>query len=180
MPFQSRDHHQVGLAESARSATRPTPGVVRHPVHTGHARANQLRRAQSDQLSTAVNPDDIGPHIDELLEQAAAFARGGDLPGAVGRAYWACKELDSHAAVLVGDEWAADELRARVQHRIREYEHLLQEWQSQNAERQAAYLKRERAAIGADPDAQPGASRHVRKRMWWSRALTAFRTAFAA
>jgi hypothetical protein len=48
-----------------------------------------------------VNREDIGPQIDQLLEQAAGFARGGDLSGAVDRAYWARNELDSHTAALV-------------------------------------------------------------------------------
>jgi hypothetical protein len=127
------------------------------------------------------NPDSIGQQIDELLEQAAAFVRGGDLPGAVARTHWARKELDGHAADLATDEWATDELRARVKHRITEYEHLLQEWQSQNAARQAAYLKRERAAIGVEPNGRPvGSAENVGKGRWWPRALTAVRAAVAS
>ena len=130
--------------------------------------------------TTVMNSEDIGRHVDELLEQAAGFVRGGDLPGAVARAHWARNQLESHAAVLAGDEWTAEELRARVKHTIKEYENRLQHWQGQNAARQAAYLKRERAAIGAAPDTQPGTSSgSVRKTTWWSRALTAIRAALA-
>lgn len=105
-----------------------------------------------------VHRDDIGRHIDQLLEEAAGFVRGGDLPGAVARAHWAREELDSSAAVPVADEWAAEGLRGRVEHTSQQYEDLLQDWQRQNIARQKAYLKRERAAIGAAPDGQPGVS----------------------
>ena len=149
---------------------RPIPRTVARTSFVGHSRMS----------FQPLNRDDIGRHINELLEQAAGFVRGGDLTGAVARAYWARTELDSYAAILAGDEWAAEELRARVEHSIQEYEHLLQDWQRQNVARQTAYVKRERAAIGAAPDAEPGASSgNVHKRTWRSRALAAVRTAFA-
>jgi hypothetical protein len=130
-------------------------------------------------LMTAVNRVATRRHIDELLEQAAGFARGGDPTGAVARAHWARKELASHGAAFAGDDWAAEGLRAQVKYATREYEHLLQDWQRQNAVRQTAYVKRERAAIGASPDAQPGSpAGNVRQATWRSRALSAVRRAF--
>jgi hypothetical protein len=102
-----------------------------------------------------VNRHEIEQHVHQLLEQAASFARSGQLPGAVARARWARKELDADGAVLAADEWAAEALRARVEHAIDDYERLLQDWHRQNAARRTAYLKRERAAIGGAPHAQP-------------------------
>src|SRR5689334_2625666 len=92
-----------------------------HSAHCGHGFASHIR-CNLMTSQTALHREPIERRINVLLEQAAGFVRGGELPGAVARAQFAREELDSHAGVLPGDEWVADGLRARVESTIQEYE----------------------------------------------------------
>ena len=89
--------------------------------------------------------------IEEILDEGAAFVRGGDMTGAVARVRWAGEELSRRVADQHLEGPLVEELRGRVDHRVTAYELLLGEWQKENAQRRASYLKRERAAIGAAP-----------------------------
>jgi hypothetical protein len=137
-----------------------------------------MRSARSTPLAGTTAPTNITSVMDwqvaeqeleETLEQAAAFVRGGDMPGAVARARWARAEFARLAAELPPSERRFDELQARIEDTIREYERLLIEWQHQNDARHAAYLKRERAAIGADEPESPAstAPKERRGRRLW-------------
>ena len=111
--------------------------------------------------------DAVEQHIHELLDQAASFVRGADLPGAVARARWAREELSRRATAFPDNEATLERLRALVDLTIAEYEILLRQWQAENLERGAAYRKRERALVGADqPEAPANPEPHVGRRRW--------------
>ena len=88
--------------------------------------------------------------VSEHLEEAAAFARGGDMTGAKARARYAKGELEVESAALGGGP-DAEELVGRVDRALVRYDRLTSEWQEENAERESAYLARERAVIEANP-----------------------------
>jgi hypothetical protein len=88
-----------------------------------------------------------GRQVDELLDEAEAFERGGEPLEALARARYARRVLGEHAGAI--DHDAADELRARVDLAVGRHQALVEAWQGENAARQASYLKRERSAIGA-------------------------------
>jgi hypothetical protein len=86
---------------------------------------------------------------EELLEQAAGFARGGDYLGAQARARFAEHCLVAIAASLpANDAWVVA-THAHVDLRIRYYDSLVRQWQSEVGARRATYVARERRAIGA-------------------------------
>jgi hypothetical protein len=87
--------------------------------------------------------------IDELNEQAAAFARGGDYTGALARAQYARARLSRYAGPEQADRTTLEDFRADADLVVQRYDRLLREWQAENVARQAAYLARERRAIGA-------------------------------
>jgi hypothetical protein len=88
--------------------------------------------------------------IDEWLEQAAAFARGGDYTGALARAQYARDQLSRSTDLELTDQASFEDLRGRTDLEVERYERLLREWQAENMARRAAYLVREERAIGAD------------------------------
>jgi len=79
--------------------------------------------------------------VDELLEQTEAFVRAGDYLEARARAGLARDELGDGAEAAT---------RARVARTLRRCDVLAEEWRAENAARCAAYVARERRAIGAD------------------------------
>jgi hypothetical protein len=85
--------------------------------------------------------------LEQLLEQAAAFARGGDYTGAFARAQQAyeqirhCSERHAHA------DAAVLELLRSAEHKLSEYQELVRQWQDEIARRHAAYVSREVRAI---------------------------------
>jgi len=97
--------------------------------------------------SQVANWTDAEEQIGEYLGEVAAFASGGDPPGALARAHWIRAELSRLADELPPNEPLFEELRATVEQTIEAYRDLLREWQDQNESRHAAYLERERAAI---------------------------------
>jgi hypothetical protein len=108
--------------------------------------------------------------VDERLEEAEAFERGGEPLEALARARHARRILVEHAGFV--DEGMADELRARVDFALRRHEAFLETWQRANAARRDSYLKRERAAIGATVTARdPSRLRQLlaRRRFAWGR-----------
>ncbi len=87
---------------------------------------------------------------EQLLDQAAGFARGGDYLGAQARARFAEQRFLTAAASLPADDaWLID-MQAHVDFRIRHYDALVREWRMVVAARHATYVARERQAIGAD------------------------------
>jgi len=84
--------------------------------------------------------------LEQLLEQAAAFARGGDYTGAFARARWAYEQLQRRAEQECDDP-ALEELLRVAEQKLPEYERLLGQWQEENARRHAAYVSREVRAI---------------------------------
>jgi hypothetical protein len=101
----------------------------------------------------AMTDGDLRAEIDWLLEQAAAFVRGGDYTGAYERVRYAQGRLSRDS--VLPDDPILDELYARVELTRSKYEQLLEEWQRQNAARYDAYLRREREAIGAGTPGSP-------------------------
>ena len=101
--------------------------------------------------------------LEQLLEQAAAFARGGDYTGAVARAQWAYEQIQRHARGPHADP-ALEELLRSAEHGFAEYRRLVAQWQEENARRHAAYLSRELRAIKASAGADEPGSRHFSKR----------------
>ena len=93
---------------------------------------------------------DLTFQFEMLLEQAEGFARGGDYLGAQARAHYARQELADGAASAHAADIDIVELRRHLDLRLRRYDRLARDWQGENAARHAAYLVRERHAIGAD------------------------------
>lgn len=98
---------------------------------------------------------DLASEFETLLDQAEAFARGGDYLGAQARARFAQKEL-AGSPTRVPDADNGD-LRAHLDLRLQRYDRLAHDWRLENDARHCAYVARERLAIGADP-AQAGGS----------------------
>jgi hypothetical protein len=90
-------------------------------------------------------PIDTPAQIDMLLEEAEAFRRGGAPLDALARARVARDLLVERRASIDDDE--AEELSARVAFALLKYERLAGLWQEESAERGAAYVQRERAAL---------------------------------
>ena len=97
--------------------------------------------------------------IEQLLDQAAAFARGGDFLGAQARARFAAQRLKRIAASLPADHAVAVAARARVDLMIQRYDELVREWQQQVEARHTAYVTREQGAIRADSPSSPEGNR---------------------
>jgi hypothetical protein len=85
--------------------------------------------------------------IDELLQEAQAFVRGGDYTGARERVRFARDELSRFVGSHQVDEAEASDLAGDIELTLEHYDELLAEWQRQNEERHASYLARERSAI---------------------------------
>jgi hypothetical protein len=90
-------------------------------------------------------PIDTEAQIEMLLEEAEAFRRGGSPLEALARARVA-KDLLYERMDTIDDD-VADELTARIAFALHTYERLAGLWQEESAERGAAYLERERAAL---------------------------------
>jgi hypothetical protein len=90
-------------------------------------------------------PIDTAGQINMLLEEAEAFRRGGAPLDALARARVARDLLAERGDSIEADE--AEELHARVRFAVQTYERLAGLWQEESAERGAAYLERERAAL---------------------------------
>jgi hypothetical protein len=83
-----------------------------------------------------------------LPQQVAGFARGGDYLGAQARARFAEHCLIAVAASLpANDAWVLA-THAHIDLRIRYYDSLVRQWQSEVEVRHATYVRRERRAIG--------------------------------
>lgn len=80
-----------------------------------------------------------------LLEEAEAFRRGGAPLDALARARVARDILAERLDTI--DDDTAEELSARVVYALHTYERLAGLWQEESAERGAAYVERERAAL---------------------------------
>jgi hypothetical protein len=97
--------------------------------------------------------------LEQLLEQAAAFARGGDYTGAFARARWAYEQIQLSSDRRGHADAAVEELLRSAEHKLAEYKHLVREWQDENARRHAAYMSRELRAIqtfgGEEPSPVP-------------------------
>ena len=112
--------------------------------------------------------------IDEWLEQAAAFARGGDYTGALARAQYARAQLSRSRDLELTDQASFEDLRGRTDLEVLRYDRLLREWQAANVARHAAFLIREEQAIGADrlQPARAGRWRRMMARRRATRALS--------
>ena len=77
--------------------------------------------------------------VDEWLEQAAAFARGGDYTGALARAQYARAQLSRSRDLELTDQASFEDLCGRTELEVLRYDRLLREWQAENVARQAAY-----------------------------------------
>ena len=87
--------------------------------------------------------------IDELLQEAASFVRGGDYTGARERVIFARDELSRLVDSNEVDESEAEDLEGDIELTLDRYEQLVAQWQGQIVARHARYLARERSAIGA-------------------------------
>jgi hypothetical protein len=87
--------------------------------------------------------------IDELLQEAAAFARGDDFTGARERVIFARDELSRLVDANEVDQGEAADLEGDIELTLGRYDHLVAQWQRQIEARHARYLARERSAIGA-------------------------------
>jgi len=96
--------------------------------------------------------------VDELLERAEGFVRAGDYL----EAQMCVRQLRDD----LGDVAEAAPARARVARTLRRYDALVGAWQAQNSARSAAYVARERRAIGAATQEPTGGVTA------WSRAFT--------
>ena len=112
--------------------------------------------------------------VDEWLEQAAAFARGGDYTGALARAQYARSQLSRSRGLELTDQASFEDLRGRTDLEVERYDRLLREWQAENVARRSAYLIREGRAIGADrqPAERVGRWRRMVARRRATRALS--------
>jgi len=102
--------------------------------------------------------------LEQLLEQAAAFARGGDYTGAVARARWAYQQIQHSSDRRDHADAAVEELLRSAEHRLGEYKLLVRQWQDENARRHAAYVTRELQAIHAFADEGPPPSLGINAR----------------
>jgi hypothetical protein len=84
---------------------------------------------------------------EELLAQAAGFARGGDYLGAQARARFAKHCLVAIAASLPADDAWVRATHVHVDLRILHYDSLVRSWQLEVEARNATYVARERRAI---------------------------------
>lgn len=94
---------------------------------------------------------------ESLLDQAAAFARGGDYLGAEARARFAGRRLTLRSASLPAGDAFLIATHAHLELRIHHYASLARDWQTEVENRRAAYLVRERRAIGPGMQAATGA-----------------------
>ena len=108
--------------------------------------------------------DSTKEELEQLIEQAAAFARSGDYTGAVARAQWAYEQIQRHAEGPHADP-ALGELLRSAEHGLAEYRRLVRRWQEENARRYAAYVSRELSAINtfAEEEDEPGGRRSERQ-----------------
>jgi hypothetical protein len=131
---------------------RPTTLLTSDGVQTGAAKS----RDAGDERTPHVTDDasvrrSLTVESEQLLDQAAGFARGGDYLGAQARARFAESRLVFIAASLPADDAFVIATHAHLDLRIRYYDSLVREWQMQVKARSEAYIDRERKAIGADP-----------------------------
>jgi hypothetical protein len=85
--------------------------------------------------------------LEQLLEQAASFVRGGDYTGALARVQWACERFQRPDEGRPHPNSALEELLRSAEHKLHEYKRLVRLWQEENARRHAAYVSRELRAI---------------------------------
>ncbi len=97
--------------------------------------------------------DQLTIESENLLDQAAGFARGGDFLGAQARARFASQKLVSAAASRPATDKFVIAARARIDFMIVQYDALVQQWQTEVEARHTAYVSRERGAI--DPASPP-------------------------
>ena len=107
--------------------------------------------------------DSTQEELEQLLEQAAAFARGGDYTGAAARAQWAHEQIRRHAEGPHRDP-ALEELLRSAEHWLADYRRLVTQWQEENARRHAAYVRRELRAINAFAEEDDPGSRRFSTR----------------
>jgi hypothetical protein len=92
----------------------------------------------------------LAVEIEHLLGQAEGFVRGGDYLGAHERARYAELRVEQIAASLPAGDLGVSALRGYLELRLHHYDALVSEWQMEVETRHAAYVARERRAIGAD------------------------------
>jgi hypothetical protein len=91
-----------------------------------------------------------GVESEQLLDQAAGFARNGDYLGAQARARFAGHRLTLIAESLPAGDAFVVAAHALLDLRIAHYDSLVLEWQTQVEARRTAYVAREQRAIRAD------------------------------
>ena len=103
--------------------------------------------------------DKLTIESEQLLDQAAAFARGGDFLGAQARARFAAERLIGFAASRPANDASMNAARARVDFMIHHYDELVRQWQVEVEARHTTYVAREQGAIAPDPQADSTGSR---------------------
>ncbi len=93
--------------------------------------------------------DETVDRIDMLLEEAAAFARGGEPLEALARARFASEVLARETNGI--DVALVERLRARVVFATERHQQLASAWQRENAARHDHFLAREAWAIARGP-----------------------------
>jgi hypothetical protein len=97
--------------------------------------------------------DPTKAELDQLLAQAEGFARGGDYPGAVTRAEWACEQIRRRVEERSHADPDLEELLRAAELRLAEYKKLAKHWHAQVSRRHAAYVSRELGSIQPTSDA---------------------------